>query len=273
MSHPWLTVERGDVPLIVAMPHTGTEIPPAIAADLASEWLARKDTDWWVDRLYAMARDMGATIVRTAICRSAIDVNRDPSGTSLYPGQATTELCPLTSFDGERLYQPGREPDEAEIAARREAYFMPYHAALASEIKRLRQNFAKLVLYDAHAIRSDIPRLFEGRLPHFNIGSNRGASCDAELTRGIEAACRSSRFTWVTDGRFVGGWTTRHYGDPARGVHAVQMELAMRAYLDEPAACTKDNWPPAFDEDRAAEAQQALATILQSCITFALSRP
>jgi N-formylglutamate deformylase len=269
MTPSWLSIARGDAPLIIAMPHAGCEIPPAIAADLVSPWLARKDSDWRVEQLYAMARSLDATILRTAICRAVIDVNRDPSGASLYPGQATTDLCPLTTFDGEVLYKAGREPDAADIAARRETYFMPYHAAVAAEIKRLRQKHPRIVLYDAHAIRSRIPRLFDGELPHFNIGSNRGGSCDPELTKAIEAACRASGFAWVTNGRFVGGWTTRHYGAPALGVHAIQMEIAMRAYLDEPAACTPDNWPPAYDPERAGGAQLALATILQSCITFA----
>jgi N-formylglutamate deformylase len=107
----WLSVFRGEAPLVVSLPHTGTEIPPAFEAGLASDWLARKDADWWIDRLYDFAGDLGATVIRTAISRTVIDVNRDPSGASLYPGQATTELCPTTTFDGEPLYRPGEEPD------------------------------------------------------------------------------------------------------------------------------------------------------------------
>ncbi|HYK24866.1 MAG TPA: N-formylglutamate amidohydrolase, partial [Steroidobacteraceae bacterium] len=166
----WLEFQRGRAPLLVSFPHTGTDIPADIEARLASRWLARKDADWWVHRLYGMARDLDATTVRTTISRTVIDVNRDPTGASLYPGLATTELCPLATFDGEPLYVAGGKPDAAEIAARRERYFEPYHAALAAEIERLREEHGLVVLYDAHSIRSRIPSLFEGTLRHFNIG-------------------------------------------------------------------------------------------------------
>ena len=267
----WLEVERGDAPLVVSFPHTGTELPPDIAARLASPWLARKDADWYVDRLYAMSLTLGATTVRTTISRTVIDVNRDPSGASLYPGQATTELCPTSSFDGEPLYRSGLGPSETDIAERRSRYFEPYHAALAAELDRLRARHGRVVLYDAHSIRSRVPRLFEGELPHLNLGTNRGASCSPALTGAIEAACEDPSFTRVTNGRFVGGWTTRHYGRPERGVHAVQMELACRGYLDEPAAAGPENWPPPFELARAAALGAVLQRALGACLNFALS--
>src|SRR5262245_44022914 len=133
---PWLAVEQRTAPLIVSFPHTGTDIPPEIEARCVSPWLARKDADWWIDQLYGFVREMGATTVHTAISRTVIDVNRDPSGASLYPGQNTTELVPTTTFDGEPLWRTGQAPHEAEIAQRRRAYFEPYHAALAAEITR-----------------------------------------------------------------------------------------------------------------------------------------
>src|SRR5215469_9182655 len=172
----WLSVSRNDTPLIVSMPHTGTGIPPDFESGLISLWLARKDADWWVEQLYDCAPGLGATVVRTAISRTVIDVNRDPSGRSLYPGQNTTELCPTTTFDGEPLYSAGHEPDVAKITRRRDRYFEPYHKALRAEIKRLLERHRKVVLFDAHSIRSRIPRLFEGELPHFNIGTNSGLS-------------------------------------------------------------------------------------------------
>jgi formiminoglutamase len=266
-----LEVHRGDAPLIVSFPHTGTELPTAVAARLISPWLARKDADWWIERLYDFAPGLGATTVRTAISRTVIDVNRDPSGASLYPGQATTGLCPVTTFDGEPLYRTG-EPDEAEIARRREAYFEPYHAALAAEIGRLRAIHPKVVLYEAHSIRSVIPRLFEGELPHFNIGTNSDASCDPALTAAVEATCDASPFSRVTNGRFKGGWTTRHYGRPEAGVHAIQMELACRGYMDEPPGLTTSlTWPTPYDDTRAAPMRAALTQVLQACLDFARS--
>jgi len=267
--NPWLELQRGAAPLIISFPHTGTDIPTQIEERLVSPWLARKDTDWWVQELYGFARELGATTLRTAISRTVIDVNRDPTGLSLYPGQATTALCPVTTFDGEPLYHAGRAPDEADIATRRRSWFEPYHRALAGEIERLLACHGRVVLYDAHSIRSRVPRLFEGVLPDFNIGTNTGRACDEALVRAVRRACDAGPFTQVTDGRFKGGWTTRHYGQPARGVHAIQMELACSAYLDEPEVPAPDNWPPAFDMTRAAPLGTVLLEVLQACLAFA----
>jgi N-formylglutamate deformylase len=270
-SAPWLTVRRGSVPLLLCMPHTGTSIPPAIEAQLASPWLARKDTDWWIERLYAFAADLDASIVRTGVSRTVIDPNRDPSGASLYPGQATTELCPTTTFDGEPLYRAGCAPAAEQIAARRREYFEPYHQAIREEIDRLRRLHPQLVLYDCHSIRSAVPRLFAGTLPHFNVGSFSGASCAAALTQRIERLCDGTGFSRVTNGRFKGGYTTRHYGRPQDGVHAVQMELACRGYLREPAGAVEEAyWPCAWDEGFAAPMRVVLERILTACIGFAL---
>jgi formiminoglutamase len=257
-------------PLIVTFPHTGTRTPDGIARELNASWLARKDTDWHVRQLYDFAGGLDATMVATEISRTVIDVNRDPSGASLYPGQATTALCPLTSFDGEALYRTGREPGAGEIARRKRLYFAPYHRALTEEIGRLCAKFGQVVLYDAHAIRSTIPRLFEGVLPHFNIGTNGGRSCAPRLAQSLAAICARSEFSTVTDGRFRGGWTTRHHGNPAAGVHAVQMELAFRTYLDEPAgAIGPATWPADFSAVRAAKAREILSAVLNACLDFA----
>lgn len=260
----WLAVERGEAPLVVSVPHAGTTIPPEIEARFVSPDLARNDADFYVDRLYGFARDMGATIVRTAISRSVIDVNRDPSGQSLYPGQATTGLCPVESFDGELLYRDGQEPDAEEIAERHVTWFDPYHAALAAEIGRLREAHGSVVLYDAHSIRSRVPRLFDGELPQFNIGTNEGATCAPALQEAVAEVCEASGRSWVANGRFKGGWITRDYGAPEEGVHAIQMELAVRGYADE-----DDGWPPEWDEERAAPLQETLGQVLAACLDFA----
>jgi N-formylglutamate deformylase len=265
----WLQIHRSDAPLIVGFPHTGTDIPADIEARLVSPWLARKDADWWVHQLYDFAQGLGATTIRTAMSRTVIDVNRDPSGASLYPGQTTTELCPTTTFDGEPLYRVGQEPDENDIAQRRAAFFEPYHAALTGEIARLRARHGKVVLYDAHSIRSLVPRLFDGPLPNFNIGTNGGATCNAALAEAVEAICDGTGFSRVTNGRFKGGWTTRHYGRPGDGLHAIQMELADRGYMDEPNEMTPANWPTPYDPARSAVMRAALTKILTACLNFA----
>ena len=267
---PWLTVRQGSAPLLLCMPHTGTTVPAEMEARLVSPWLARKDTDWWIDRLYEFAFRLGASVVRMDVSRTVIDCNRDPSGASLYPGQATTELCPTTTFDGELLYRIGGAPQEAEIAARRNAWFDPYHRAIEQEIARLRALHPAIVLYDCHSIRSRIRRLFTGTLPHFNIGTFAGASCAPELTARIEQLCDRGPFSRVTNGRFKGGYTTRHYGRPRQGVHALQMELACRGYLREPQGeVDVSNWPCPWDETIAAPMQALLEQVLSACLTFA----
>lgn len=266
----WLAIHHGEAPLIVSFPHTGTEIPASLEANLVSPWLARKDADYWVDVLYDFAHEMGATTLRTALSRTVIDVNRDPSGVSLYPGQATTGLCPVETFDGEPLYKRGGEPDAAEIERRRIAYFEPYHHAIESQLQRLRARHPRVVLFDAHSIRSRVPRLFKGTLPQFNIGTNNGTTCDTTLTARIEKICAASAFDHVTDGRFRGGWITRRYGKPQNGVHAVQMELAMRGYLNEPKGHFNEaNWPAPLDDAHAATLRVALRDILDTCVNFA----
>jgi formiminoglutamase len=274
LKTPWLTVRRGAAPLLLCMPHTGTDLPRALESDFVSPWLARRDTDWWIERLYGFAAELGASLVHTAVSRSVIDMNRDPSGASLYPGQPTTELCPSTTFDGEPLYRTRRAPVAEEIAARRDAYFEPYHRAIEEELRRLQSRHPVIVLYDCHSIRSHIPRLFTGTLPHFNLGTFDGASCSAALTAQIEAACASSEYTRVTNGRFKGGYTTRHYGRPQAGVHAVQMELACRGYLREPLdEVHEGNWPCPWDEAFAAPVRGILQRVLASCLEFTAAAP
>ena len=268
----WLTVKQGNAPLIVSLPHTGTKIPASIESQLTTEWLARKDTDWWIDRLYDFASDLDATVVHTAISRTVIDVNRDPSGASLYPGQATTELCPTTTFDSEPLYR-GKRPDAAEIEARRQLYFAPYHDALREQITRLRTLHGRIVLYDCHSIRSVIPRLFEGTLPEMNIGTNSSTSCDPVLTEMVVSLIDESRFSRVVNGRFKGGWITRQYGQPQNSVHAIQMELACRSYMREtPGPVTEDGWPVPYEPAYAQPMRELLLQILRGCLKFAQSQ-
>lgn len=227
-------LREGKSPLVLGMPHVGTAIPPEVAVALSDLGRSVPDTDWWLDRLYApIAERFDATIIAATASRYVIDVNRDPSGASLYSGQTTTGLVPLTTFDGEPIWRPGAEPDAAEIARRREAYFIPYHAALAGILTAVRLRCGHVVLWDCHSIRGRIPNLFAGDLPVLNLGTNGGASCSPRVREAAIARMAASPFTHVADGRFKGGWITRHYGDPARGVEALQMEIAQHAYMQE----------------------------------------
>jgi formiminoglutamase len=250
-------IKRGDGPLVLGLPHTGTDMPDECLSRLNGTGRALADTDWHVDRLYAgLIADV--TTVRTPVHRYVIDVNRDPSGASLYPGQNTTGLCPLTDFDGRPIYRTGQEPDADEIARRRKAYHAPYHAALATELDRVKARYGVAILYDCHSIRSRIPYLFDGTLPDFNIGTNSGTTCAPEIEAAVLRICEAAPgYTTVLNGRFKGGWTTRHYGQPNEGVHALQMELAQSAYMTEA--------PPwGYDPARADRLRAHLAAILET---------
>jgi formiminoglutamase len=261
----WLHVARSDTPLLLAFPHGGTDLAGE-GDGFRSHWWALRDTDWHIRRLYDGLVD--ATYVSTDVSRSVIDCNRDPSGQSLYPGQATTGLCPSETFDGDPLYRDGGAPDVPSRLAR---WFTPYHAALESEIVRLRARHRNVVLIDCHSIRSRIPRLFDGDLPEFNIGTDGGRTCAPGLEAAVVEACRARDH--VLNGRFRGGWTTRHYGRPADGVHALQLEIAMRAYLDEPlSSLGAGNWPPAWDAARAEPVRNDLHRILTAANSFAKGR-
>jgi len=252
-----IEVAQGDGPLVLGLPHTGTYVPPEIVARLNATGRALADTDWHVERLYdGLVGDV--TTVRTPVHRYVIDVNRAPDGESLYPGQNTTGLIPLTDFDGEPIWQDGEAPDAEEVEARRAAYHAPYHTALAAELERVRARHGFAVLYDCHSIRSRIPFLFDGTLPDLNIGTNGGTTCAPGIAAAVQDACAESGYSTVINGRFKGGWTTRHYGRPDEGLHAIQMELAQSTYL------TAEAPPWDYDDARAARLRVALRAILET---------
>lgn len=247
-------VIRGDGPVVLGMPHVGTFVPDEVRADLNARGRELTDTDWHIEKLYDGLLP-GATVVRATFHRYVIDANRPPSGESLYPGQNTTGLVPLTDFDGLPLWQT--EPDAAEIARRREAFHAPYHRALRSELERVHARHGVAILYDCHSIRSHIPFLFDGKLPDLNIGTAGGTTCAPAIEAAVDAAAKAAGgYTSVLNGRFTGGWTTRHYGRPAEGYHAIQMELAQDTHL------ASETPPFAYSPERAARLRPHLAEIL-----------
>ncbi|WP_420432203.1 N-formylglutamate deformylase [Hyphobacterium sp.] len=252
---------EGQSPLVINIPHAGTEVPDDILKRMTPEARKLPDTDWFVDRLYGFAADMNATILKANFSRFVIDVNRDPGGQSLYPGQATTGLVPTELFDGAAIYQ-GDAPDETEIETRRATYFDPYHQALSEQISRVRALHGYCVLYDAHSISSRVPRLFEGELPVLNLGTNEGLSCAREIERAVTGKMLDQDdYETVANGRFKGGWITRTYGTPRHNIHALQMELAQRAYMDEAAV--------EYDEAAAKKLKPLLKDILQAALDAA----
>jgi N-formylglutamate deformylase len=233
---PAFVLEPGDQPLLISMPHIGTQLPPALVPRLCAQARQLADTDWHLARLYAFARELGATLLMATHSRYVIDLNRPPDGASLYPGQSVTGLCPVDSFDQQPLYLPGQQPGPAEIEARRQALWQPYHQQLAAELERLRAHHGAVVLWDAHSIRSHVPRFFPGRLPDFNLGTAQGQSCAPELAQRVEAIAQAAAgegYSAVLNGRFTGGYITRHYGQPQRQVHAIQMEMTQCSYMQE----------------------------------------
>ncbi|MDJ0948889.1 MAG: N-formylglutamate deformylase [Alphaproteobacteria bacterium] len=224
----------GDTPLLISMPHPGTRLPPEIADRLTPAARAVPDTDWHVERLYDFALELGASVLAATHSRYLVDLNRDPAGTALYPGAENTAVCPTTTFDRAPIYREGTTPTEEENADRVGQYWRPYHNRLRATLVELRNRFGVAVLFDAHSIRSVVPRFFEGTLPDFNLGTASGTSCDQDLSDRIFAVLQgASGYSSVRDGRFTGGYITRHYGAPGEGIHAVQLELSQRTYMDE----------------------------------------
>ena len=257
---------RGGSPLIVSMPHVGTYVPHEVGRHLTECAACRCDTDWHLPRLYDFVAGLDATIVVANFSRYVIDVNRPPDGANLYPGRDTPKLCPTDTFDQRPLYRDAGPPDE-EISRRLERVWWPYHRRLEREIARVRNEHGVAVLWDAHSIVSVAPRLFEGRLTDFNLGTADGASCDPALSGKLEAALRRhSGYTSVLNGRFKGGYITRKHGDPARGVHAVQLEMAECIYMQETS-------PYTFDSAKAAKVRPILREQLSIAIDWASTAP
>ena len=254
--------KAGSLPLLVSMPHVGTDIPDDVAARLMPCAAARADTDWHLTELYGFAREMGASVLSARWSRYLIDLNRPPENTNLYPGQDTTGLCPVDTFGRESLYQEGKVPDAAEVGRRLDRYWRPYHNQLRAELARLLALHGRVVLWDAHSIASQVPRFFDGRLPDLNFGTADRTSCSMGLEGAmIQAANAQDRFSFVFNGRFKGGHITRFYGDPARGVHAIQLEMCQCLYMDETA-------PFAYRPDVAAAVQPLLRKLVGTALEW-----
>lgn len=256
------TLHRGQTALLISMPHVGTHIPDELRPRFVERALATEDTDWHLDRLYGFAAQMGASLLIPRISRFVVDLNRPSDNKPMYAGRNNTELCPTRFFTGDPLYRPGCEPDDAEIRTRVARWWQPYHDALAAELHRLRQTHGHAVLFDAHSIKGELPWLFEGALPDMNIGTADGASCDPSLRATVaQVFSAQSAYSHVLDGRFKGGHITRHYGSPTHGVHAVQLEMSWRAYMEEKA-------PYAWHEQRAAAVTPLLTGLVQAFVDW-----
>lgn len=252
-------LHRGTAPLLISVPHNGTVLPDDIAARLVDSARRVPDTDWHVARLYAFAREMGASMIVPRHSRYVIDLNRSEDDVSLYPGQNTTGLCPVVQFTGEPVYRDGLEPTEDEVRTRVDRYWRPYHQALRGEIDRIRGEHGRVVLWEAHSIKGELPFLFEGRLPDLNLGTAGGTSCSSGLQSQLETVlAEQDDYGFIVNGRFKGGYITRHYGDRDNGIDAVQLEISQRIYMDE---TTFD-----YDEAKAIRAQSVIRALLRTLL-------
>jgi N-formylglutamate deformylase len=261
------TLHQGTAPLLVSLPHDGTALPEAVAAKMTEAGRRVPDTDWHVGKLYAFVRELGASVIAPRWSRYVVDLNRDPEGHALYPGRAETALVPIMTFAGEAIYAAGDEPGDREVARRKEMYWQPYHQALSGELARMRERHPRVVLWDGHSIRGRVPMFFDGRLPDFNLGTANGASCSPELQARLTDVLREcanggeGHYSHVVNGRFKGGYITRHYGRPKTGIDAVQLELAQYTYLDE------DRFE--YQPERAAPVQEVIRALLRTCVDYA----
>ena len=262
MNDAVYALERGTTPLLVSLPHAGTHVPPQIGARLLPRALQCEDTDWHLDKLYAFVTDLGAGLIVPRHSRYVVDLNRPSDNQPMYAGANNTELCPTRFFSGEMLYREGQAPSEAEVRERVAAYWQPYHDALRAELDRLRAAHGHAVLFDGHSIKSELPWLFDGKLPDLNLGTASGAACAPALREALAAVLqRQQRFTVAIDGRFKGGHITRHFGRPAERIHAVQLEQCWSSYMDEA--------PPwSWDTARAAGVQPLLRELVRTMIAW-----
>ena len=265
-TEPAFRFRQGTRALLISMPHVGTFVPPTLAARFTDEARRVPDTDWHLERLYDFADELGASVLVATHSRYVIDLNRAPDGASLYPGQSVTGLCPVDTFDDTPIYAAGDVPGEVEIAARREAVWQPYHAKLTEALAQIKAQHGVAALWDAHSIRSVLPRFFEGKLPDLNLGTGKGISCDPALAQTLLAiAERAPGYTGVLNGRFTGGYITRHHGNPAQNVHAVQLEMTQSSYMQE--ALPFDYLP-----DVAAGVQPHVRRMIEAVLAFVEAR-
>ena len=264
----------GSAPLLINVPHCGTLLPPEIAARLTPEALTLADTDWHVEKLYDFAAEYGVGLMHARYSRYVVDLNRDPDGKPLYPGADNTELCPSRAFSGNDLYLAGGIVPETEVAERRRRYWQPYHDRLAAELAAIKARHGYALLLDGHSIPSQVPRFFPGRLPDLNLGSNDGRSAAPALAAAAEAVLAQAQtlaqtqvqtlaqgFSYVHNGRFKGGYITRHYGRPAEGLHVLQLEKAEICYMDEAR-------PNPYDAARAAPLIAVLRRLVQAMLAW-----
>jgi len=252
----------GKVPLLVSMPHAGVALLPGVQASLTNAARSLPDTDWYLPELYAFLQPMQVGVIAANYSRYVVDLNRSLDDKPLYSGK-TTGLFPDILFSGEPLFQPGQQPTDAVKAQIKAEIWQPYHQKVASELARLKAEFGYAILFEAHSIAAQVPMLFDGTLPDFNLGNNGGQACAAALLNGAEQVVAASGYSHVCNGRFKGGYLTRHFGQPSQNLHAIQLELSQASYLKT------NHTSYQLDQDKLARLQPVLKQLIASLITTA----
>jgi N-formylglutamate deformylase len=254
---------RGTLPLLISVPHAGTEVPDELFHRFTSVGQRLPDTDWHVDRLYGFAREFGASMLIANYSRYVVDLNRAPDSAPLYESVPTSPVCATVTFSGDSIYLADQAPTHAEVTKRIEMFWRPYHQQLEAELQRLRALYGYAVLWDAHSVASEVPGLFAGVLPEFNLGTRDAAACPKHIGDALlKLLTDDGGFGAVLDGRFKGGYITQNYGRPLQQTFAVQLELAQRSYLEESTA-------PDWHDDRARRAQELIVRLLTKFLKLA----
>tara|TARA_R110001606_G_scaffold348746_1_gene498400 strand:- start:35881 stop:36690 length:810 start_codon:yes stop_codon:yes gene_type:complete len=252
-------LKRGNSKLLVSMPHVGTQLPGWLVPRISKEAKNLPDTDWYLEELYDFLEEIDVTVISANYSRYVVDLNRSADDISLYPGSDVTGLCPTDTFSGELIYEEETSLDTVEIKSRLNRFWYPYHDALSAEIARIKAIHGNVIVWDAHSIHSEVPRFFNGELPQLNIGTADGATCQQSLIdKVIDVIKANGDYSWVENGRFKGGFITRHYAQVSAGISTMQLEIAMRSYMDE------SSTSPKFDNDKAQSLRMLLKTMMQS---------
>ena len=265
MTKPFHLIEASAkaVPIIVSVPHSGTDFPPELEHDFLTEMRIRADdTDWFVHQLYNFVPDMGISLIHSRYCRWVIDLNRDPESKPLYDdGRIITGLTPHSDFHGNEIYvSQDHYPNEEEINRRLALYYWPYYQKLEELLTERKAEFGQVLLWDAHSIRQFVPGIRKAHFPDLILGSNDRQSAKQGLIDIAMHNLDGFGFDLKHNDPFKGGHITRYFGNPGENVHALQLEMVKKLYMD-------DN-ERIYDEQSAKKIKEMLKQVFEGLLGY-----